>query len=128
MIPYSLTEFSTNKLPNISVRYEELYELQGRPKIGSKSALTDIDLAQINKQYGCYVPNSNPDKLKVWVLQAGPFSDPAHYYDCVTAHDSDTNKEILYNNIHHRSRMGYNIEFEPTASDTEIHLFDIEIK
>ncbi len=129
---YSQTAFSSNKEPTISVSDEELYELQGRRKIGSRGTLTNIDVAQINKQYGCYVPNSSPGRLVVRVLQAGPFSDPAHYYVCVTAQDSNKNKKMLCNEEDPISttdpEWDTTFEFEPTTLDSEFYSFDVVIK
>ncbi len=73
-----------------SCRDEELYELEGEPRIGE---LTENDINQINKQYGCYDPNTSPGALHVRVLQAGPFQDPGHYYFCLKTRDANKNEQ-----------------------------------
>ncbi len=89
---YSTKDFS-NGQPTMTVRDEELYEIQQATHIGSAGHFTDIDIRQINKQYGCYVPNTSPGALHVGVLQAGPFQDPGHYYFCLKTRDANKNEQ-----------------------------------
>ena len=77
---YNNKDFSKNGLPTMTVRDQELYELQGKPNLRSNGQLTAMDIKQINKSYGCYKPSTSPGALHVKVLQAGPFQDPGHYY------------------------------------------------
>ena len=90
---YESTAFSINRLETITVSNEELFQLQGRPWLGFARNLSAIDVRQVNKFYGCYVPKSGDGDLSVKVLQAGSFRTPGHYYVCVSAIDSDKNKK-----------------------------------
>ncbi len=129
---YGSKYFSSNEEPTITVRDEELYELEDKPKIGSRKGLTKIDIAQINKHYGWYVPNSSPGKLEVRVLQAGPFSDPAHYYVCVIARDSERNEIKKCN---HRDAISTTdpewnkvFTFKTKSPDAQFYSFDISVR
>ncbi len=77
----------------MTIKDEELYELEGEPRIGTNGELTKNDIRQINKQYGCYVPSTSPGALHVRVLQAGPFQDPGHYYFCLKTRDANKNEQ-----------------------------------
>ena len=89
---YSNNSFSKNKQLTMTIKNREVWEEQGEPELGARKKLSDIDIRQINKTYGCYVPNSQMGSLYVKVLQAGPFQDPAHYFVCVLAQDSKNNE------------------------------------
>ncbi len=122
--------------PTITVENMELYEEQGEPTLGSRVELKEIDIRQINKQYGCYEPysktNSLHGSLHVKVLQAGPFQDPAHYYVCVVARDSEKNKVSKCNKEDLMSTTDpewvTEFVFEPVNPETIFYSFDIMIK
>ena len=90
---YTTTEFSKNRRRTITVTNRTHYQLQHSPMLGHAENLSPIDVRQINKYYGCYVPESgyHPGDLSVRILEAGAFSKPGHYYVCVSATDSSKN-------------------------------------
>ncbi len=122
--------------PTITIENRELYREQGEPTLGSTSKLDKIDIRQINKRYGCYDPysktNSLHGSLHVKVLQAGPFQDPAHYYVCVVARDSEKNEVTKCNEEDLMSTTDpewvTEFVFEPVNPETIFYSFDIMIK
>ncbi len=129
---YGSKYFSNNKQPTITVSNEEQYELEDKPQIGLRTGLTKSDAVQVDKQYGCYIPNSSPGMLQVKVLQAGPFADPGHYYVCVTARDSTKNTIMQCNDDDLISTSDPEWDtafvFEPTVPDSQFYSFDIVVK
>ncbi|XP_064400500.1 astacin-like [Halichondria panicea] len=129
---YGIYYFGITDDPTISVKNWELYEEQGRPKLGSRLKLSDVDIRQINKAYGCYEPESTTGSLHVKVLQAGPFQDPAHYYVCVLARDSKHNEVSKCNKNDLMSttdpEWDTKFVFEPVNPETKFYSFDITIK
>ena len=80
---YGRSAFTKNGLDTISVKDNLAYALQGKPRYGQRYKLSVIDVKQINKHYGCYVPDTSPGALHVRIVQAGPFETPGYYAACV---------------------------------------------
>ncbi len=129
---YSNNSFSKNKQLTMTIKNREVWEEQGEPELGARKKLSDIDIRQINKTYGCYVPNSQMGSLYVKVLQAGPFQDPAHYFVCVLARDSKNNEvsKCKKKDLMSTTDPEWDKEFvfHPVNPETKFYSFDITIK
>ena len=128
---YERLAFTTNGWSTITIKDNQAYAFQGKPQLGQLDKLSASDVRQINKHYGCYVPDSGPGALHVRIVQAGPFESPGFYLACVKATDSNDNTALNCTDLDRISTTDptwdEELVFKPTQPDAIFYSFQIAV-